>query len=92
MGESRAGLFTVKATEAVKILGVAEIARARGGTLAEAAFEYAAERAAFLGGQFGAFRWRCPDCGGLVSNRGPLGNHPAADEQGHAEGGERLAA
>ena len=78
--------------EAVKILGVAEIARARGGTLAEAAFEYAAERAAFLGGQFGAFRWRCPDCGGLVSDRGPLGNHPAADEQARAEGRQRLAA
>jgi hypothetical protein len=57
---------------------VAEIARARGSTLAEAAFEYGAERAAFLGGQFGASQWTCPDWGELVSDRGPLGNHPAA--------------
>jgi hypothetical protein len=46
----------------------ASLLGARGSTLAEAAFEYAAERAAFLG------------------------NHPAADEQGHAESCQRLAA
>ena len=51
-----------------------------------------AERAAFLGGQLGAFQWTFPDCSELVSDRGSLGNHPAADEQGHAEGCQRLAA
>jgi hypothetical protein len=50
------------------------------------------ERAAFLGGQLGAFQWTRPGCGELVSDRGPLGNHPAADEQARAEGCQRLAA
>jgi hypothetical protein len=67
-------------------LGVTELARTRGSSLAEAAFEYAAERSAFLSGQLGAFRWTCPDCGEPISDRGPPGNHPAEDEQGHAEG------
>jgi hypothetical protein len=59
---------------------VAEIARARGSTLAEAAFEYGAERAAFLGGQFGASQWTCPDWGELVSDRGPC---PVPSELSH---------
>ena len=73
-------------------LGVAELAQARGSSVAEAAWEYAAERAAHLGGQPGEFRWVCPDCGEVVSDRGPAGRSPAEDEQGHAEGCHRLAA
>jgi hypothetical protein len=73
-------------------LGVAEQARARGSSLAEAAWEYAAERSAFLTGQLGAFRWTCPDCSELISGRGPSGRNPAEDEQGHAAGCQRLAA
>jgi hypothetical protein len=72
-------------------LGVAELARQRGSSLAEAAWEYAAERSAFLTGQFGAFRWTCPECGEVVSDRGPLGDHLAEVEQGHAAGCQRLA-
>jgi hypothetical protein len=72
-------------------LGVAELARQRGSTLAEAAFEYAAQRPAYLTGQLGAVRWTCQACGELISDRGPLGDHPAEVEQGHAEGCQRLA-
>src|SRR6266516_7089482 len=50
-------------------LGVAELAQARGSSVAEAAWEYAAGRPAHLGGRPGVFRWVCPDCGEVVSNR-----------------------
>jgi len=73
-------------------LGVAELAPARGTSVAEAAWEYAAGWSAGLGGQPGEFRWVCPDCGEVVSDRGPGGRSPAEDEQGHAEGCHRLAA
>jgi hypothetical protein len=53
---------------------------------------YAAERAAFFGGQLGAFQWTCPDCSEFVSGRGPLGNHPAVDEGRRAAGCQRFAA
>ena len=78
--------------EVGEALGVAELARARGSSLGEAAWEYAAERPAYLSGQPGEFRWTCPDCGEVVSDRGPGGRSPAEDEQGHAEGCQRLAA
>ena len=64
----------------------------RGSSVAEAAWEYAAGRPAHLGGQPGVFRWVCPDCGEVVSDRGPGERSPAEDEQGHAEGCHRLAA
>jgi hypothetical protein len=73
-------------------LGVAELAPARGSSVAEAAWEYAAGRPAHLSGQPGEFRWVCPDCGEVVSDRGPGGRSPAEDEQGHAKGCHRLAA
>ena len=78
--------------EVGEALGVAELAQARGSSLGEAAWEYAAERSAYLSGQPGVFRWTCPDCGEVVSDRGPSGRSPAEDEQGHAEGCHRLAA
>jgi hypothetical protein len=78
--------------EAGEALGVAELARQRGSSLAEAAFEYAAARSAYLSGQLGVFRWTCPDCGEVVSDHGPSGGSPAEDEAGHAEGCQRLAA
>jgi len=62
--------------------------RARGSSLAEAAWEYAADPA----GQRGAFRWTCQACGALISDRGPLGDHPGEVEQGHTEGCQRFAA
>ena len=73
-------------------LGVAELAPARGSSVAEAAWEYAAGRPAHLSGRPGVFRWPCPDCGEVVTDRGPIGRSPAEDEQGHAEGCYRLAA
>jgi hypothetical protein len=73
-------------------LGVAELARACGSSLGEAAWEYAAERSAHLSGRPGEFRWVCPACGEVVSGRGPGGRSRAGDEQGHAEGCHRLAA
>ncbi len=72
-------------------LGVAELAPARGSSVAEAAWEYAAGPPAHRSGQPGEFRWVCPGCGEVVSDRG-LGRSPAEDEQGHAEGCHRLAA
>jgi hypothetical protein len=54
-------------------LGVAELAPARGSSVAEAAWEYAAGRPAHLSGQPSEFRWVCPDCGEVVSDRGPGG-------------------
>ena len=73
-------------------LGVAELAQARGSSVAEAAWEYAAGRPAYLSGQLGVFRWTCPDWGVVVSDRGPGERSPVEDEQGHAEGCHRLAA
>jgi hypothetical protein len=72
-------------------LGVAELAQEWGSSVAEAAWQYAAGRPAHLG-QPDVFRWVCPDCGEVVSDRGPGGRSPAEDEQGHAEGCSRLAA
>jgi len=57
--------------QAGEALGVAGLARARGSSLGEAAWEYAAERPAHLSGQPGEFRWVCPDCGEVVSGRRP---------------------
>ena len=71
--------------------GVTGLAPARGGSVAEAAWEYAAGRQAHLSGQLGEFRWTCPDCGEVVSDRGPGGRSPAEDEQGHAESCHRHA-
>lgn len=78
--------------EVGEALGVAELARARGSSLAGAAWEYAAERSAFLSGQLGEFRWTCQDCGEVVHDRGPSGGNPAGDEPGHGEACQRLAA
>jgi hypothetical protein len=73
-------------------LGVAGLAPARGSSVAEAAWKYAAGRPAHRSGRPGVFRWVCPDCGEVVSDRGPGGRSPAEDERGHAEGCHRLAA
>jgi hypothetical protein len=73
-------------------LGVGELAPARGSSVAETAWEYAAGPSARLSGQPGVFRWVCPDCGEVVNDRRPGGRSPAEDEQGHAEGCHRLAA
>jgi hypothetical protein len=71
-------------------LSVAKLARATARGLAEAAFEYAAKRSAYLK----AAR-RVPldlrRLRRLISDRGPPDSHPAADEQGHPEGCQRLA-
>ena len=56
------------------------------------AWDYAAKQPAYLSGQPGVFRWTCPDCGEVVSDRRPGGRGRAEDEQGHAEGCQRLAA
>jgi hypothetical protein len=73
------------------VLGVAEVALQRGSGLGEAAWEYAAEWSAYISGQPGVFRWTCPACGQVVSDR--IGGHsPAEVELGHAEGCQRLAA
>jgi hypothetical protein len=71
---------------------VAELARQRGSSLAEAAWQYAAEWSAYLSGELGAFRWTCQECSELISDHGPSGGNPAEDEPGHAEGCQRLAA
>jgi hypothetical protein len=73
-------------------LGLAGIAAARRTELGRAAFEYAADQTAFLPGEFRTFRWTCPDCSEVISDRGPSGGNPAEDEPGHAEGCQRLAA
>ena len=54
--------------------------------------KYAAERSAYLSGQRGMFRWTCPAGGDVMSDRRPGGHSPAEDQQGHAEGCQRLAA
>jgi hypothetical protein len=78
--------------EVGEALGVAELAQTRRSSLGEVAWEYAAERSAYLSGQPGVFRRTCPACGEVVSDRRPGGRSPAEDEQGHAEGCQRLAA
>jgi hypothetical protein len=54
-------------------LGVAGLAQERGSSVAEAAWQYAAGRPAYLSGQPGVFRWVCPDCGEVVSDRARAG-------------------
>src|SRR5262249_51107363 len=72
-------------------LGVAELAPARGGSVAEAAWEYAVGRSAHLGVQPGEFRWvSWLRRGGQRPGPGPA--QPAEDEQGQAAGCHRLAA
>jgi hypothetical protein len=73
-------------------LGVAELAQARGGSVAKAAWQYVAGQPSYPSGQPGEFRWVCPDCGEVVSDRGSGGRSPAEDEQDHAERCQRLAA
>src|SRR6266704_5604204 len=64
-----------------------------GDTIAEAAFSYAAgPPGTDYDRTYGRpVTWRCPACGGLVSDRGPVSG-PRDDEPGHADGCERLAA
>src|SRR5215831_2662032 len=76
--------------EADEALGVAEPAQARGGTLGEAAFEYAAQRPTHLG----EFRWACQECGETVAGRGPSGRNrpgtrPGTARAASAPGGRR---
>jgi hypothetical protein len=64
-----------------------------GETIAEAAFRYAAGPAdSHWNRTYGpSVTWRCPACGGLISDRGPVSG-PHDDEAGHNAGCERLAA
>jgi hypothetical protein len=64
-----------------------------GETIAEAAFSYAAGPPdSHWNRTYGpSVTWRCPACGGLVSDRGPV-SAPCDDEPGHTGGCERLAA
>jgi len=64
-----------------------------GETIAEAAFRYAAgPPGSHWNRTYGpSVIWRCPACGGLVSDRGPVSG-PRGDEPGHAAGCQRLAA
>jgi hypothetical protein len=64
-----------------------------GETIAEAAFRYAAGSAdSHWNRTYGpSVTWRCPACGGLVSDRGPVSG-PRDDEPGHTDGCQRLAA
>jgi hypothetical protein len=63
-----------------------------GETIAEAAFCYAAGPPNSHWNQtYGpSVTWRCPACGGLVSDRGPVSG-PRDDEPGHAAGCQGLA-
>ena len=63
-----------------------------GETIAEAAFRYAAGPPNSHWNQtYGpSVTWRCPACGGLVSDRGPVSG-PRDDEPGHNAGCPRLA-
>jgi hypothetical protein len=63
-----------------------------GETIAEAAFRYAAGPPNSHWNQtYGpSVTWRCPACGGLVSDRGPASG-PRDDEPGHNAGCQRLA-
>ena len=60
-----------------------------GEPIAEAAFRYAAGPADSHWNP--SVTWRCPACGGLVSDRGPVSG-PRDDEPGHNAGCPRLAA
>ncbi len=64
-----------------------------GETIAEAAFRYAAGPAdSHWNRAYGpSVTWRCPACGGLVSDRGPVSS-PRDDEPGHNDGCQRLTA
>src|SRR5215472_7698206 len=64
-----------------------------GETIAEAAFRYAAGPAdSHWNRTYGAWvTWRCPACGGLVSDHGPVSG-PHDDEPGHNVGCQRLTA
>jgi hypothetical protein len=64
-----------------------------GETIAEAAFRYAAGPAdSHWTRTYGpSVTWRCPACGGLVSDHGPASG-PHDDEPGHNDGCQRLAA
>ena len=73
-------------------LGVAELARQRGSSLAEAAWEYAAERSAYLSGPAGRVPVDLPGLRRGGQRPGPSGRSPAEDEPGHAEGCQCLAA
>jgi hypothetical protein len=59
-----------------------------GETIAEAAFRYAAGPTDSHWNP--SVTWRCPACGGLVSDRGPVSG-PHEDEPGHNVGCQRLA-
>ena len=61
--------------------------------IAEAAFRYAAGPAdSHWNRTYGpSVTWRCPACGGLVSDHGPASG-PHDDEPGHNDGCQRLAA
>jgi hypothetical protein len=64
-----------------------------GDSIAGAAFRYAAGPPdSHRNRTYGpSVTWRCPACGGLVSDRGPVSG-PRDDEPGHAGGCGRLAA
>jgi len=64
-----------------------------GETIAEAAYRCAAgPRNSHWNRTYGpSVTWRCPACGGLVSDRGPVSG-PRDDEPGHNAGCQRLAA
>src|SRR5215472_7220666 len=64
-----------------------------GETIAEAAFRYAAGPAdSHWNRTYGpSVTWRCPACGGLISDRGPVSG-PYDDEPGHNAACQRLAA
>ena len=71
--------------------GLADVAKARGSDLVEAAHKNAAERSAYRTGQLAVFRRRCPDCGEVLAT-GAERREPAGYEPGNAEGGQRLTA
>jgi hypothetical protein len=56
-------------------------------SVAERAFHYAARDL----GAGPSFTWRCPSCGGLVSDHGPEMGDPHDAERGHPDGCERFA-
>ena len=74
-------------------LAPGEEADLAGGTIAEAAYSYAAgspdTETAWRYGR--SFSWTCGSCQGLISDHG-LCNGPADDERGHADDCARLAA
>lgn len=63
------------------------------GPIAAAAFDYAAPSDGHYAWTYGqSFTWRCPACGGLVSDQGPDAGAPADRECGHGSACARLAA